>query len=151
MKASPFTASQNVVLLEIFCCDPSRGGRNYIRTWFFFLQIILTDRYIHRTYLRVVSLKSPSSVEYGNKKTFSNFVFYRELSRFAVLWKLHGHPLFFSHFPEFRPKILSILFKIVKIVNNSTVNFMFGDRKSVVDNFQIIFLAKTAGCYKRIQ
>ena len=33
----------------------------------------------------MVSLYSPSGVEYGIKKIFSTFVFYKELSRFKVL------------------------------------------------------------------
>ena len=41
----------------------------------FFVQSILADRYIHRRELRVVSIKSPSSVEYGIRKKiqFSSF------------------------------------------------------------------------------
>ena len=61
------------------------GRRNYILNWVFFVQSILADRYIHRRELWVVSLNSPSSVEYGIKKIFSIFVFYRVLSRFKVL------------------------------------------------------------------
>ena len=38
-------------------------------------------------------------------------------------------PAIFSHFSEFLPKILSILVKYVKIVNNSTVDFIFKDKK----------------------
>ena len=70
------------------CSDPhfsGEGGTVYA-TGFFFVQSILTDRYINRRELWVVSLKSPSSAEYGIKKIFSIFVFYRELSRFKFLW-----------------------------------------------------------------
>ena len=62
------------------------GGGNYILKWVFLLSI-LADRYIHRRELRLVSLKSLSSVEYGIKTIFFIFVFYRELSRFKLLRK----------------------------------------------------------------
>ena len=52
------------------------GGRNYILNRFFFVQSILADRYIHRRELRLVSLESPSSLEYRIKKIFLIFVFY---------------------------------------------------------------------------
>ena len=42
---------------------------------FFFVQSILADRYIHRRELRLVSLESLSSVEYGIKKILLIFVF----------------------------------------------------------------------------
>ena len=52
------------------------GGTIYSNQMgFFFVQTILTDRYINRRELRVESLKGPSSVEYVNKKIFLNFVF----------------------------------------------------------------------------
>ena len=51
----------------------------------FFVQTILSDRYIHRRQLRLVSLESLSSVEYGIKKIFLIFVFYGEYSRFELL------------------------------------------------------------------
>ena len=57
----------------------------------------------------MVSLKSPSSVDYGMKKNIHNY--------------------FYSHFPEFSPKISSILLTNVKIVNNNTVDFIFKDKK----------------------
>ena len=44
------------------------------------LLIVPTPTFVGRE-----ELKSPSSVEYGIKKIFSFFVFYRELSRFKVL------------------------------------------------------------------
>ena len=50
-------------------------GRNYILKWVFFVQTIFADRYIHRRELRLVSLESWSSVEYGIKKIFVNFRF----------------------------------------------------------------------------
>ena len=46
------------------------GGRNYILKWVFFVQSILADRYIHSRELRLVSLESLSSAEYGIKKIF---------------------------------------------------------------------------------
>ena len=65
-----------------FCSDPSWGGEELYTRMGFFVQSILADRYIHPRELRLVSLESLSSVEYGNKKIFLIFVFYRELSRF---------------------------------------------------------------------
>ena len=66
-------------LSKTFCFDPhfsGEGGTIY-STGIFFVQSILADRYIHRRELWVVSLKNPSRVEYGIKKIFSIFVFYR--------------------------------------------------------------------------
>ena len=53
----------------------------------FFVPWIFAARYIHRRELRLVSLESSSSIEYGIKKIFLIFVFYRELSRFKLLRK----------------------------------------------------------------
>ena len=53
-----------------FLFRPSWGGRNYILKWFFFVPWNFADRYIHRRELRLVSLESSSSVEYGIKKIF---------------------------------------------------------------------------------
>ena len=61
-----------------------RGGGTIYSTGFFFVQSILADRYIHRRELRLVSLESLSSVEYGNKKIFLILVFDREISRFNL-------------------------------------------------------------------
>ena len=58
---------------------------NYILKWNFFVRTILADRFIHRTEMRVVSLKSLSSVEFKTKKIFLNFVFFEDLSRIEVL------------------------------------------------------------------
>ena len=83
------------------CCPdllfrPSWGGRNYILKWVFFVPWIFAARYIHRRELRLVSLESSSSVEYGIKKIFF-FVFYRELSRFKVLRKEEWFHVVFIH------------------------------------------------------
>ena len=88
---------KNIVKLKTlsYCSDPSWGGRNYILKWLFFVQTNLTDRYIHRTELWVVSLKSPSSVEYVMKKIFLIFVFYSDLSSFEVLWIIERIPFVF--------------------------------------------------------
>ena len=60
------------------------GGRNYILKWVFFVQSILADRYIHRRELRLVSLESLSSVEYGIKNIFLIFVLDREILSFKL-------------------------------------------------------------------
>ena len=49
---------------------PLEGGGTIYSNGFFFVQSILADRYIHRRELRLVSLESLSSVEYGIKKIF---------------------------------------------------------------------------------
>ena len=64
---------------------PLEGGGTIYSTGFFFVQSIFADRYIHRRELRLVSLESSSSVEYGIKNIFPIFNFYRELSRFKLL------------------------------------------------------------------
>ena len=47
------------------------GGEEELYTQIgFFVQTIFADRYIHRRELRLVSLESSSSVEYGIKKIF---------------------------------------------------------------------------------
>ena len=63
---------------------PLEGGGTIYSNGFFFVQSILADRYIHRRELRLVSLESLSSVEYGIKKIFLIFVFDREISRFKL-------------------------------------------------------------------
>ena len=60
----------------------------YTEMGFFLFQTILTDRYIHRRELRLVSLESSSSVEYEIKNIFRIFLFYGELSRYKFLRKL---------------------------------------------------------------
>ena len=51
-----------------------RGEELY--TQMVFLQTIFADRYIHRRELRLVSLESSSSVEYGIKKIFLFLFFF---------------------------------------------------------------------------
>ena len=55
---------------------PLVGGEELYTQMGFFVQSILADRYIHRRELRLVSLESLSSVEYGIKKIFQIFVFF---------------------------------------------------------------------------
>ena len=57
-----------------FVPTPLEGGTIYSNG--FFVQSILADRYIHRREVRLVSLESLSSVEYGTKKIFLIFVFF---------------------------------------------------------------------------
>ena len=83
---------------ELYCSDPSWGGRNYILKWVVFVQTILADRYNNRRELWLVSLEIPSRLQYGIKKIFAIFNFYRELSRLKFLWKLEVFQLFYSHF-----------------------------------------------------
>ena len=61
---------------KVLVPTPLEGeGGNYILNWVSFVQSILADRYIHRRELRLVSLESLSSVEYGIKKVFTDFRF----------------------------------------------------------------------------
>ena len=50
------------------------GGGELYTQMVFFVQTILADPYIHRRELRLVSLESLSSVEYGIKQIFLIFV-----------------------------------------------------------------------------
>ena len=107
-------------LIHFIVPTPPEGEELYTQLVFFFVQSIFADRYIHRRELRLVSLESSSSVEYGIKKIFLIFVFYRELSRFKLLKKWSEFTLFYSHFPKFLPNFLSILQKfneLLKIVS----------------------------------
>ena len=58
----------------IFVPTPLEGGGTISSNGRFFIQIIFADRYIHRRELRLVSLESLSSVEYGIKKVFFRFL-----------------------------------------------------------------------------
>ena len=57
------------LIILIFIPNPLEGGGT-IYSNEFFVQIIFDDRYIHRRELRLVSLESSFSVEYGKKKIF---------------------------------------------------------------------------------
>ena len=81
-----FQSEQNWSIL--FVPTPLEGGGTIYSNGFFFVQSILTDRYIHRRELRLVPLESLSSVEYGIEKIFLNFVFHREISRLKLPRKL---------------------------------------------------------------
>ena len=98
---APVHSKYTDVPLICFLFRPYLRGSNDLLKWDFFVETISTDRYIHRTELWVVSLKSPSSVEYRTQKIFLNFVFFKELSRFKVWWIIDGFPLFFHTFRNF--------------------------------------------------
>ena len=145
-------------LLLVYCSEPSWGGRNYILKWFFlFRQFWPIDIFVVQS-LWVASLKSPSSLEYGIKKFFWISYFAGSYWGFEVIegvievfWIIDWFPMFLLTLSGISPKISSILIKIVKIVNNSTVNFIFRDRKSIVDNFYLNFLSKTLAKFFKIQ
>ena len=88
---------RNMMHLEFNCSDPLEGGGTIYSTGFFFVPWIFAARYIHRRELRLVSLESSSSVEYGIKKIFLIFVFYRELSRLKLLRKEEWIHVVFIH------------------------------------------------------
>ena len=79
------------------CSDPLEGGGTIYSNGFSFVPWIFAARYINRRELRLVSLESSSSVEYGIKKIFLIFVFYRELSRFKLLRKEEWIHVVFIH------------------------------------------------------
>ena len=96
----------------------------------FFVQPILTDRYIHRIELWVVSLKSTSSVEYGIKRLF--WLSFSGASYFGlILWKLDRFALFLFTFSGIFAFLSNVL-RYVKIVKNGTVDFVFEDKKVLV-------------------
>ena len=57
-------------IFAIFVPTLLRGEELYTQLGFFFVPWIFASRYIHRRELRLVSLESSSSVEYGIKKIF---------------------------------------------------------------------------------
>ena len=95
--------STEVFALEAIFVPTHFSGGGIIYSNGFFVQTTLADRYNHRRELWVVSLKSPSSVEYGIRKIFFIFIFYGELSRFKLLRILEVFQLFYSHFWYFWP------------------------------------------------
>ena len=64
------------------CSEPTCGGRNYLLNWFFFVQTILANRYIHRREMLLVSLISSSIVEFEIKKILFEFCIFEEISKF---------------------------------------------------------------------
>ena len=115
----PLFKSQEI----INCSDPSwGGGRNYILKRVFFVQSILADRYINRRELRLVSLESLSSVEYGIKKIF----LFSFLTRYRVLNFRENRVKsvdFIHFFRNFLTKILPILIKFNKIFKKMFLTF----------------------------
>ena len=92
-----------VVLVHFFILfRPTLVGEELYTQMGFFVRSILADQY-NRRVLWVVSLESPSSVEYGIETIFSIFVFYRELSRFKNLRILDVIQLFLFTFSVFWP------------------------------------------------
>ena len=89
--------TRHISIIKIYCSDPLEGGGTIYSTGFFFVPWIFAARYIHRRELRLVSLESSSSVEYGTKKIFLIFVFYRELSRLKLLRKEEWIHVVFIH------------------------------------------------------
>ena len=94
----------------------------------FFVQSILVDRYIHRSELRLVSLDSFSSVEYGIKKIFL-FSFLTRRYRGLNFRENRVNSVDLTHlFSEFLTKISPILIKLNKIFPENVVDFTFKDK-----------------------
>ena len=123
------------------CSDPSWGGRNYILNWFFFVQSILADRYIHRRELRLVSLESSSSVEYGIKKIFL-FSFLTGRYRGLNFRENRVNSVDFIHlFSDFLTKISPILIKFYEIFHEMLLILRL-KTKYIVGHFKWIFLSQ---------
>ena len=104
------------------------GGRNYILKWVFFVQSTLADRYIHRRELRLVSVESLSSVEYGIKKIFL-FSFLTGRYRGLNFRENRVNSVDFIHlFSEILTKILQILIKFKKLFKENVLDFTFKDK-----------------------
>ena len=113
-----------------YCSDPSwgGGGGTIYSTGFIFVQSILADRYIHHRELRLVSLKSFSSVEYGIKKIFW-FSFLTGRYRGLNFRENRVNSVDFIHlFSEFFIKIWRILMKFNKTFHENVVDFPFKDK-----------------------
>ena len=94
----------------------------------FFVQSILADRYIHRRELRLVSLESLSSVEYGIKK-ISLFSFLTGRYRGLNFRENRVNSVAFIHlFSEFLTKISPILIKFNNVFHKNVVDFTFRDK-----------------------
>ena len=87
------------------CSDLLVEGTIY-SNGFLFSQFWPIDMFILE--LRLVSLESPSSLECGIKKIFRYSFFYRELSRFKVLWIVKEIPLFLFTFSVFWPNFCQV-------------------------------------------
>ena len=70
-----FCSNIFITYLASLLFRPLLRGKEIYTQIGFFVQSILADRHIHRRELRLVSLESLSSAEYGIKKIFFNFRF----------------------------------------------------------------------------
>ena len=112
-----------------------RGGGTIYSTGFFFLQSILTDRYIHRRELWVVSLKSPFSVESGIKKIFSNFFSLQRVIEVSIFVNSRRKSFVFIH-------IFRIFYEIFVIFAKSFLIFittmLLGLHFSIMDACRLV-------------
>ena len=80
----------------------------------------------------MVSLESPSNVEYGIKKIFSIVAFSRQLSRSKSCVNIRRNSAvfftFLTKFSSILTKFASILLKYLKIVNCCGIDFISKDR-----------------------
>ena len=83
-NCASFVSNGSCCQMIYFLFRPLLRGGGTIYSNGFFVQSILADRYIHRRELRLVPLEILSSVEYGIKKIFLIFVFYREISKLKL-------------------------------------------------------------------
>ena len=89
IKTDLYTIDFNAIdFNDVIVPTPLEGGGLYTQMGFF-VQTILADRYIHHRELRLVSLESSPSVEYGIKKIFL-FSFFTGLSGFEFLRKVNS-------------------------------------------------------------
>ena len=119
--------------VECFLFRPLlRGARNYTLNWVFFVQSILADRHIHRRELRLVSLESLSSVEYGIKKIIFGFSILTRRYRGLNFRENRVNSVDIIHlFSEFLTKVSQILIKFNKIFRENVVDFTFNHQNTL--------------------
>ena len=118
------------------------GGGLYTQMFFLFGKFWPIDIFIVESW--GVSLESSSSVEYGIKKDFLIFVFYRELSRFKLLRKVESIPFLFT-FSWILTKISSIF---LNFFQKSAADFFW--RQKNIDYLYLFLIAAlifSAGYY----
>ena len=121
---------------------PLEVGGTIYSNGFFFVQTIFADRYIHRRELRLVSLKSSSSIENGIKKIFFCIVFLQGVIEVWTSEKSRVDSVVFIHiFRNFCLNFNQFCWNLQTISIKSVVDFL-KDKKSVVDYFDLVFCQK---------
>ena len=131
-----------------------RGEELYAQTGFFFVQSILVGRYIHRRELRLVSLESLSSVEYGIKKYLISFRFFTRSYWGLNFWENRVNSVDFIHifrsYRQFSTTISPILLHFCEFFLKKFLLIFLLKTKNILGYFYLIFfLSKIlAKCFK---